>query len=295
MEMRTASIVSKKNQPLKAVVLGASSDIGNALCQDWLARGWEVWGTYRTLSSEVKKLREQLRGLVLCSLEDTKSVDKACKSLGMQAKNWDVLVLGPGLQEPIGLFELCNFDDWDNSIKVNLTSQLRFLRGILPTRNRKKCRQGPSVILFAGGGVNNAPIRYSAYTVSKVAMVKMVELLAAEMPDVKFVIIGPGWVKTKIHNAVLEAKKNAGYSYQQTVQKFKDNNFVPMSKVIDCCNVMIWGDKKALTGRNISVEFDAWNHKQFMQFLSKDPQRYKLRRLGNDLNIDLELGYDSKY
>ena len=211
--------INSINQPLKAVVLGASSDIGNALCEDWLAREWEVWGTYRTMSLSTKKLEDQLSGLVKCSLDEVKSVEKAYEELGRYAKNWDVLVLGPGLQEPIGLFETCNFDEWENSITVNFTNQLRFLRGILPSRNRQKSTLGPSVIFFAGGGVNNAPILYSAYTVAKVAMVKMVELLAAEMLDVKFVIIGPGWVKTKIHNSVLSAKENAGLSYNRRVNQ----------------------------------------------------------------------------
>lgn len=271
------------DQPLKVVMLGASSDIGNALCVDWFSRGWEVWGTYRTMSPSVKKLQGQLKDLVQCALDQNDSVDAACENLGQQAKDWDVLVLGPGLQEPIGLFESTNFDEWANSFEVNFTNQLRFLHGILPSRNQEPSSNGPTIIFFAGGGVNNAPVRYSAYTVAKVAMVKMVELLAAEIPDVKFVIIGPGWVKTKIHNSVLAAKKNAGSSYQRTVEKFKTDKFIPMSKVIDCCNAMIFGNKAALTGRNISVEFDRWNEPEFINFLSENSDLYKLRRYGNDL------------
>ncbi len=269
--------------PLKAVVLGASSDIGNALCMDWVAKNWTVWGTYRTMSLSVEKLKDQLRGLVKCDLDNIDSIDKACKVLGEQLKNWDIVVLGPGLQEPIGLFDSCNFDEWAHSIEVNFINQLRFLHGILPSRNKQPSNSGPTVISFAGGGVNNAPIRYSAYTVAKVAMVKMVELLAAEMPDVKFVIIGPGWVKTKIHNSVLTSKENAGASYDRTIEKFNNNEFVPMSRVIECCNVMIMGDKKAFSGRNISVEFDRWNEPQFVSFLNENSDIYKLRRFGNDL------------
>jgi NAD(P)-dependent dehydrogenase (short-subunit alcohol dehydrogenase family) len=270
-------------RPLKAVVLGASSDIGNALCMDWVAKNWAVWGTYRTMSQSVEKLQDQLRGLVHCVLDNVSSVDKASETLGQQLKNWDVVVLGPGLQEPIGLFDTCNFDEWTHSIEVNFINQLRFLHGIFPYRSQRPSSSGPTVIFFSGGGINSAPIRYSAYTVAKVAMVKMVELLAAEMPDIKFVIIGPGWVKTKIHNSVLASKENAGASYDRTIEKFKNNEFVPMSKVVDCCNIMIAGDKAALTGRNISVEFDRWSEPQFVSFLNENSDIYKLRRFGNEL------------
>ena len=270
------------SRPLKALVVGASSDIGNALCMDWVLRKWPVWGTYRTFSPSVEKLQSQLEALVQCTLDDNDSVDRACKDLGQQIKGWDVLVFGPGLQEPIGLFESTSFDKWANSIEVNFTNQLRFLHGILPGRNREPSNNGPTVIFFAGGGVNNAPIRYSAYTVAKVAMIKMVEILAAEMTDIKFVIIGPGWVKTKIHNSVLTARENAGSSYQRTVERFKSNEFVSMSRVVDCCNAMIVGDRAALTGRNISVEFDRWDKPEFINFLSENSDLYKLRRFGND-------------
>ncbi len=269
-------------RPLKAVVLGASSDIGNALCLDWVSKNWMVWGTYRTMSPSVEKLQNQLQGLVECTLDNIDSVHKACEILRGQFNNWDVVVLGPGLQEPIGFFESCNFDDWAHSIDVNFVNQLRFLHGILPARNQESKENGPTVIFFAGGGVNNAPVRYSAYTVAKIAMVKMVELLAAEIPDIKFVIIGPGWVKTKIHNSILASKENAGASYDRTVEKFKKNEFVPMSKVVQCCNFIITGDKVALTGRNISVEFDRWNEPQFTNFLRENSEVYKLRRFGNN-------------
>ena len=275
--------INAKNRPLNAIVLGASSDIGSALCMDWIEKKWAIWGTYRTISSTVEKLQTQLHGLVHCALDKADSVDGACGTLRQQLKNWDVLVFGPGLQEPIGFFESCNFDAWTHSIEVNFTNQLRFLHGILPSRNQEPTIYGPTVIFFAGGGVNNAPILYSAYTVAKIAMVKMVELLAAEIPDIKFVIIGPGWVKTKIHNSVLAAKDSAGASYDRTLEKFKNGDFVPMSKVVECCNVIIAGDKSALTGRNISVEFDRWSEPQFVNFLGGNSEVYKLRRFGNEL------------
>ena len=37
-------------------------------------------------------------------------------------------------------------------------------------------KKTPTVITWAGGGVNSAPLRYSAYTISKIAQLKMMEL-----------------------------------------------------------------------------------------------------------------------
>ena len=266
----------------KALVVGASSDIGTALCDDWISKNWELAGTYRTQSDTVIRLGKKIKALVQCDLESAKSVDHTCSELVKSIVKWDVLVLGPGLQEPVGLFNECDFDEWEKSITVNFTNQLRFLHRLLANRNLQSMN-GPTVLFFAGGGVNNAPVHYSAYTVSKIAMIKMVELLAAEIPDVKFVIVGPGWVKTKIHQSILDAGERAGPSYERTVQTFKDGAFTPMSNVVECCNTLISGPREILTGRNFSVAFDRWDDPNLTDLLEKSPDMYKLRRFGNHL------------
>ena len=155
------------------------------------------------------------------------------------------------------------------------------LHNLLKTRNTKSFSD-LIVIFFAGGGVNSAAVKYSAYTVSKIALIKMVELLSAELPDVKFLIVGPGWVKTKIHKSVLNAGEKAGVSFQRTTQMFQDDNFTAMEKVVECCNSLISGSRSILTGRNYSVEFDRWNEPNFDNFLESNSNIFKLRRFGNN-------------
>ena len=111
---------------------------------------------------------------------------------------------------------------------------------------------------------------------------ELVELLAAEIPDVKFVIVGPGWVKTKIHNSILNARDRAGPNYERTLEKLRRDEFTPMEKVVECCNILINGSKDLLTGRNFSVVFDNWGSSELDVLLVKYPDMYKLRRFGND-------------
>ena len=118
-------------------------------------------------------------------------------------------MLCPGTQEPAGPFVTCNFDAWEESVRVNFTGQIRIIQELLPTRRVHPALE-PLVLLFAGGGTNNATVNYSAYTISKIALIKMCELLDAEVPDTRFAILGPGWVKTKIHEATLRVGAQAG-------------------------------------------------------------------------------------
>lgn len=266
----------------KAIIVGASADIGVALCDNWGNSGWEIYGTYRTMSADVERIKSKISLMVNCDLGKKNSVDKACERLKQHAQDWDVLVLCPGLQDPIQLFHDCDFDEWAKSIEVNFINQLRFVHNLLSSRRRVD-GEPPTVLFFAGGGTNNATVRYSAYTASKIALIKMVELLAAEITDVKFIIIGPGWVKTKIHNSTLLARDKAGDNYQRTVDKLKSNECTPMDKVVECCNILISGPSSLLTGRNFSVVFDKWGTDELNSLLLKYPDMYKLRRYGNEL------------
>lgn len=274
-----------------ALIIAASSDIGAAMGLRCCERNWRVTGTYRTEGTNVDSLRRAGADLVPCDLADNASITEACAKLSQQPA-WDVLVLGPGETRPIGPFAELNFDDWERSLTVNFTAQLRIVHALLPSRNTSN-GQVPTVLFFAGGGTNNATVNYSAYTVSKIALIKMCELLDAEIPDTKFVIIGPGWVRTKIHQATLEAGDRAGSSATQTVDRLQRNDFVPMDAVLDSCDWAINAARAAVSGRNFSTAFDAWRDPGLIATLTRDTSLCKLRRSGNDRVADpLEKQHD---
>ena len=280
--------MKKKNTPRNvdspkvAIVMSASSDIGFALCQRWVKAGWQVFGTYRTQSRQVEELKKMGVKLVYCDIADITSIQDATHILRTICSRWDVLVMCPGTQNPIGPFMKVNINDWDESVRVNFTGVMRFIHDMLPTR-RLNSNPEPCVLLYAGGGTNDAPPNYSAYIISKIALIKMCELLDTEVPDTRFVILGPGWVKTKIHNATVKAgAARAGANYQKTLEHISNNEFVPMHTVLNCCDWIIRSSRKEVSGRNFSVVFDKWDSKELSQLLLKEHQLYKLRRYGND-------------
>ena len=263
------------------IIISASGDIGSAMSQRWLPRGWNVFGTYRTRSQTVDELQGHGVKLVYCDLLDPISVRDACSDLRTLCSAWDILVMCPGAQDPVGAFVECNFDEWEESIRVNFTSQMRIIHDLLPSR-RVSSTLEPCVLLFAGGGTNSAPVNYSAYIISKIASIKMCELLDAEIPDTRFVIIGPGWVKTKIHHATLRAGARAGANYQRTIEKLASDECTPMDQVLDCCDWVVDAPRELISGRNFSVAFDMWGTEELAKRLAEEPNMYKLRRYGND-------------
>ena len=263
------------------MIVAVSSDIGNALAKRWRQRGMEVGGTYRTPSCLVDDLVKSGVKTFRCNAANTSSVRNTCNDLRLAFDRWDYLVLCPGSLEPVGSFADGNFVEWEKSLRINFTRQLQFVHELLPVRN-KTGKHPPVVLFFAGGGTNNATLNYSAYTVSKIALIKMCELLDAEIPDTNFVILGSGWVKTKIHRSTLDAGQRAGANYQRTIDKLAGDECTPMDKVLECCDWLINADRQVVSGRNFSVVFDKWGTDPLIKKLLKDPDMYKLRRHGND-------------
>ncbi|HWB11906.1 MAG TPA: SDR family oxidoreductase [Pirellulales bacterium] len=262
----------------RRIVISATSDIGRALAVNWLAAGCEVHGTYRTPGATVDELTNAGAGVLRCDLADAASIRGAGEELRQRAPDWDVLVLAAGTIEPIGPFAECDFDQWSTSVQVNFTGQMHLLRELLPARRRGG---EPLALFFAGGGTNNATVNYSAYTLAKVALIKAVELLAAEMGDCRFSIVGPGWVNTKIHQATLAAGPRAGDAYHRTLDKVATDDWVPMDRVVECCNWLVQAPGEVVSGRNFSTAFDAWGDERLDKLLRNDPDMYKLRRAGN--------------
>lgn len=268
----------KKN----AIVISASSNIGTAMCLRWRNLGWNIYGTYRTKSKALSELEKIGVKLTYCDLRDTESVIRACHTLRKACSSWDFLIMCPGTQDPIGSFMKCNFKKWKDSIKVNFTNQIMIIHELLSNK-RTGSPLGPCVLMFAGGGTNNATVNYSAYTISKIALIKMCELLDAEIPDTRFVILGPGWVKTKIHDSTLKVGRKAGKNYKRTLEMLASDKCTRIEEVLNCCEWIFNSPRRIVSGRNFSVVFDKWGTKELESKLVADSNIYKLRRYGNKL------------
>lgn len=267
--------------PATAVFLSLSSDIALAQAERWQSRGAQVAGTYRRLTPALRRLETGGAKLVECDLADPASARQAAHELAAVSEGWTVCVVATGLLEPVGSFEDVDFDAWEQSITVNFTASLRVLHALLPHRSRRT-DSTPTILFYAGGGTNSAPVRFSAYTVAKIALIKMTELLAAEMPNVRVSIVGPGWVRTKIHDQTLNAGDRAGDAYAHTMERLETGQFTAMEDILDCCDWILACPVEVVSGRNFSVASDPWGTDALAVALDGHPDLFKLRRFGND-------------
>ena len=139
------------------------------------------------------------------------------------------------------------------------------------------------MIFFAGGGTNSPTPAYSAQTLGKISLIKSVELLNDEIDDTKFMILGPGWVKTKIHQSTLKSKDGSNKNYKKTIEMLTNPNMCnPIEKVIEDIYKLIDLPKILVGGRNFSSVHDNLDKNKLKSLHEKNVDFYKLRRNLND-------------
>lgn len=229
-----------------AIILGVRSDIGREISQRLKADGWRITSYHH-----------------IDKLEPTR-VDR-----------WDLIVCCYGTLEPIGPFWGTTNADWERAFDANLFLPMRQIRAFYPSR-----QPGASVCFFSGAGTNGLAPTYSAYAASKIALVKMTELLDDESPDCKFFILGPGVVRTKIHIQTLLAGARAGNV--ERVYDFVASGAPGTSHddIYACLMACVAAPKAAVGGRNFYVPGDDMAQ---LGALVGDRNALRLRRDGDGL------------
>lgn len=212
-----------------AVIIGSHSDIAQGIAPMLLKDGYNLQHWYRGMSW------------------------KALET----GPRWDLCIIALGKVAPVGNWWEQSDEQWNECIESNLTWPLALLKIIWP---RRKDQTGCTVIWFAGSNPQKIMKGYSAYNTSKMAVLKLIEQLDAETPDCRFIAFGPGYVKTKIHNATIEAK----WPNERIERGDSGNSMESIYEALKWCI----DHREEAGGRNICVsdfkgDSEHWNKDQF--------------------------------
>lgn len=260
------------------LILSANSDIGFELAKKWVHEGHQVLGTHRNKSSK-DRLSEIGAASYYCDFLDKRSLEMVVSSISeyLGKEKLEGIVFANGTTEPIGPFRDIPFQALEDSIQSNFLQPLGLLQRLLPLTSI-----GSTIVFFAGSGTNGPANNYAAYTLSKISLIKSCELLASEDPCRKYVALGPGWVRTKIHEQTLKASELAGANYERTLERLKSGRFVKMETVLSYIDWLFKSEIRTVSGRNFSVTNDPIGSDKFTSWLDSNENHYKLRRSGND-------------
>lgn len=181
------------------IVTGAGSGIGRTLAFTFAAEGANVACAGRTIErlDETVRIIERTGGsafAIQCDVTDVDAVDGLMTQTEKIFGKIDVLFNNAGSFDALGAIWEVDPETWWQDVEVNLRGVMLCCRAVLPAMQRA----GGGVIINMSGG-DRIP-GGTAYSCSKVAVVRFTELLAAELKHearpVTAFVMGPGFVRT---------------------------------------------------------------------------------------------------
>lgn len=265
-----------------AIVTGGGGEIGRAIAKEFLKEGAQT--VIADLSKKyMDKIVQDLKqeGKLLAIPVDVSKNEEVKNLIGQILKHYgtlDILVNAAGVQGPIGPLIEVDIQEWINNIYINLIGTVLCSKMALPIMIKKKRGK---IINFAGGGANYSRPNFSAYGVSKAAVVRLTEILADEMREFNIQVnaISPGVIKSRMTDEILKAgSKKAGKEYDQVKSKLKGRFDSPNLAAQLVC-YLASGKSNWITGKVISAVWDPWKEWRDKGPIHIDNDTYTLRRI----------------
>ena len=246
-----------------AVVTGGSRGIGEAVAAAFAREGARLVVAART-EPELRRAAERLRGLgaeirwVSADVSQAGDADRIVQTALRAFSQVDVLVNAAGVYGPIGPMWDVDASAWVQAIQVNLCGTFFCCRAVLPHMIER--RQG-KIVNFSGGGAASPLPRFTAYGVSKAAVVRLTETLAEEVKEFNIQVnaIAPGAVDTRLQDAVIAAGERAG-ALLTRIRKLRDTGEGGVPRELPASLAVFLASPRsgALTGKLIAAPYDAW-------------------------------------
>lgn len=207
--------------PNKVIITGVSRGLGKALTQS-LPESIKVLGISRKFPDFYRANTEYL-------LQDISEYEKTEKSVSAYA-DYNILptdkvaiVLCAATLGISRLLSTSYLKDWEDVYKTNVLGNLAVIKALIP---QMKVSQFGRIVLLAGGGAAYGYPVFSAYALSKVAIVREAENLDMELSslisDFSVIALAPGAINTDMLKEVLES----GAEVKTTVDINEPVNFI---------------------------------------------------------------------
>lgn len=256
-------------KPLDAVIItGAGRGLGRAVALRFGAAHVPVLCIARTASAA--SARDEI--IALGGTADSCQVDLAQpEATGDSIGQWMSerpyqrigIVLAAGVLGAGGGLADANLDDWSRTFQTNVLGNLAVVRALLP---RMLTARFGRVVTLAGGGAAYAYPLFSAYAISKAAMVRATENLDQELKgrgDFLTVCLAPGAMET----SMLKQVRAAGGEVRTVV---------PMSETVEFVWEFLQAANCGFSGRFVHVR-DEW--RSWLGSTALENDRWLLRRI----------------
>lgn len=245
-----------------AIITGASRGIGKAVAGAFFKEGCKLMIVARD-KDVLERACSEIAGSsdrVDCfpaDVSNEESVRKMVEHTVARFGTVDILVNCAGIYGPIGPATEVDSKSWLQTIHINLFGTFLCIKAVLPYMIEKGYGK---IINFSGGGSVSPFPRFSAYSASKAAVVRLTETLAHEVREYNIDInaIAPGAVNTRMLDQVLAAGEAAGREFLEKSIRQKEKGGESPQKAASLAVFMASSASDGLTGRLISAIWDRW-------------------------------------
>lgn len=186
--------MKKKN----VLITGNSSGLGYGFTEEFVSRGYAVYGLSRRGCSELEGEIFDLQ----CDLADFSSIGPALDVLLRDAKTLDLVILNAGILGDIKDLQNTSVEEIREVMDVNVWANKLIMDWLI-----KSGITVQQIVLISSGAAVNGSRGWSAYALSKATLNMLTMLYAAEFPDTHLCALAPGLVDTAMQDYLCDADK----------------------------------------------------------------------------------------
>ena len=246
-----------------ALVTGAASGIGLAICGDLAQRGYAVWlsdSQYEAAEGAAKNLRDQGFAVNALKLDVTSETDiaQAVASLEAAGGYADILVNNAGIQY-VARLEDFPVDRWKLITEILLIGPAMLSRALLPLMRRHNFGRIINV-----GSIHSlvASPHKSANVAAKHGLLGFSKVVALETADQNITIntLCPSYVKTPLlEQQIANQAKVHGISEADVINKIMlepmpKKSFIEMDELSGAVNYLISDAARNMTGQELVLD-----------------------------------------
>ena len=277
-------VTTKKK--IKIIIFGASGSIGSYLAKEYISQNYEVLLFVKNIKAK-KKILDELKfhsssKKIIIDQLNIKKLSLIKKKLNKHKsfiKNTNIIINATGSLGEIKNILKVNLKKFKNTMDINFFFNLLLLQNLSKfIKNNKNLL----LILFSGGGVTNYRKNFSSYSISKLALVKFVEIVSNELnnKNIRINAIAPGIIKSKMIDITMKNRKLV--SKKEIIKIEKEINYSndALKKLFKVINFLSSNKGKKITGKLISSKWDnieIWSKKKIEKLNDKD--LYFMRRV----------------
>ena len=247
---------------INVTIFGASGKIGLSLAKKYLKNNDRINLFYRNNKNKTylinkldfDKYKNNIN-LIKLSTYNEKVFSNHIKKNKKIFNKTDLLILTVGEQGEISNFFGCNLNKFKQTFFVNFMIYVIFFKNIYSLLNKKKKLL---IILFSGGGSTSYRRNFSSYSLSKICLVKLTEIISNEIKNkkIRFNILSPGIIDSKMTRKIINEKNKVSKNEILKIKKNIKNSEINITKIFKTINFLNSKKGRLISGKLISSAWD---------------------------------------